>query len=145
MGMYTGIYFSAKLKPLAAVAIKNALRESDMSEDIFDFWRAVSAIFPIQNDWMTVGRRDFIPFGALSYMPDEWSEIKAGEGICNDNIWNVCCSLKNYNGEIEHFLDGVLPFLIEEVCEVTYYYEEEESPRQINVYPADYIGDDDEE
>jgi hypothetical protein len=144
MGMYTGIYFSAKLKPLAAVAIKNALRESDMSEDIFDFWKAVSAIFPIQNDWMTVGRRDFIPFGALSYMPEEWDEIKAGEGLYEDETWNVCCSLKNYANEIEQFLDGVLPFLLKEICTVTYYYEEDESPRKINIYPADYIPDEDE-
>jgi hypothetical protein len=135
MGMYTGIYFKAKLKPLALIAIETAYRELDFSEEQYDFWLIVNKIFPISRDWLSVGRRHFIPMGGLSYMPPEWQDYKMTDGISGDT-WTVCCSLKNYDGEIESFLEGVLPFLIEERCTIIYLYEEWDNPKYIEVYPA---------
>ena len=92
MGMYTGLRFKAELKPLVADAMR-LVSESD------DFWEALSRIIPISDRWLNVGRRSFIPFGSVNYMPDDWDEKKSPYPV--GNIWDICCSLKNYEGEIE--------------------------------------------
>lgn len=134
--MYTGLRFKAKLKPLASIAIEAAYRELQIAEGSYDFWEIVNAIFPISNHWLSIGRRDFIPLGSLSYMPAEWDDLKTEEGI-NGDIWTVCCSLKNYSGEIEIFLKEVLPFLIEESCTTYHLYEEWREEVKTEVYPED--------
>lgn len=48
------------------------------------------------------GRSSQIPRGSICYMPDDWqheNNIELG------NTWNFCCSLKNYNGTIQKFID----------------------------------------
>ena len=131
MGMYTGVRFQAKLKPIVAGAMKLCYDSKVLDQ----FWDTLSKIIPIDDDWLKTGRRDFIPFGALSYMPDHWD--KSPTGLSGED-WNVCCSLKNYEGEIDTFLSKVLPYLISEPCEVEYLYEEWEEPKLYMITPEEY-------
>ena len=131
MGMYTGLRFEAKLKPIVADAIKLLYKEGNSD----GFWESLSRIIPVSNSWLMTDRRDFIPFGALSYMPNDWEETPTG---IDGQTWKVCCSLKNYGGEIELFLRDVLPYLISELCRVEYRYEEWDQSRFDLIMPEDY-------
>ena len=131
MGMYTGLRFKAKLKPLVAdsFTMLYGIREGS------SFWDNLSRIIPISDKWLSVGRKDFIPFGALSYMPSDWDETPTG---IDGNTWKVCCSLKNYEGEIEVFLSEVLPHLISEPCRTEVLYEEWEESKFDDIFPKEY-------
>ena len=93
MGMYTGLRFEAKLKPFVADAIDLILSE----ENQYSMWDALAGVIPIDRKWLNVGRKDFIPFGSMSYMPDDW--YHRNDIYRHDQRWFVCCSLKNYEGE----------------------------------------------
>ena len=131
MGLYTGLRFKAKLKPLVAdsFTMLYGIREGS------SFWDNLSRIIPISDKWLSVGRKDFIPFGALSYMPSDWDETPTG---IDGNTWKVCCSLKNYEGEIEVFLSEVLPHLISEPCRTEVLYEEWEESKFDDIFPKEY-------
>ena len=131
MGMYTGLRFKAKLKPLVAdsFTMLYGIREGS------SFWDNLSRIIPISDKWLSVGRKDFIPFGALSYMPSDWDETPTG---IDGNTWKVCCSLKNYEGEIEVFLSEVLPYLVSEPCRTEVLYEEWEESKFDDIFPKEY-------
>ena len=131
MGMYTGLRFKAKLKPLVAdsFTMLYGIREGS------SFWDNLSRIIPISDKWLSVGRKDFIPFGALSYMPSDWDETPTG---IDGNTWKVCCSLKNYEGEIEVFLSEVLPHLISEPCRTEVLYEVWEESKFDDIFPKEY-------
>jgi hypothetical protein len=128
MGMYTGIRFEAELKPFIADAMRLA-KNSD------DFWLTLSRVTYIPDDWLKIERRYFIPFGSVNYMPDDWHEK---DGIPTGNLWDVCCSLKNYGDEIEFFIQNVLPHLILEPCHVEYLYEEWSESSTTTVLPEEY-------
>jgi len=129
MGMYTGLRFKAELKPIVASAMR-------LVEGSDDFWESLSRIIPISNDWLNTPRRVFIPFGSVNYMPDDWTLL--GSVYPTENTWDICCSLKNYEGEIELFLREVLPYLISEPCRVEYRYEEWDHPRFDLIMPEEY-------
>ena len=129
MGMYTGLRFRAELKPLVA----DAMRLASEGED---FWETLSRIIPISDRWLSVGRRSFIPFGAVNSMPDDWSLTEPSYPV--ENTWIVCCSLKNYEGEIECFLREALPYFISEPCRVEYRYEEWETSRFDIIMPEEF-------
>lgn len=84
--MYTGPRFEAKLKPIVADAMRLFYKSSSDS-----FWGDLSRIIPISDCWLMTGRKDFIPFGALSSMPSDWDETPTG---IDGETWKVCCSLK---------------------------------------------------
>ena len=131
MGMYTGLRFKAKLKPLVAdsFTMLYGIREGS------SFWDNLSRIIPISDKWLSVGRKDFIPFGALSCMPSDWDETPTG---IDGETWKVCCSLKNYEGEIRVFLSEVLPYLISEPCRTEVLYEEWEESKFDDIFPKEY-------
>jgi hypothetical protein len=131
MGMYTGLRFEAKLKPIVADSIKLLYREGNSD----GFWINLSQIIPISDRWLMKSRKDFIPFGAISYMPSDWDETPTG---IDGQTWKVCCSLKNYEEEIELFLRDVLPYLISEFCRVEYRYEEWDTSRFDIIMPENY-------
>lgn len=130
MGMYTGVRFQAKLKPIVAGAMKLCYDSKVLGQ----FWDTLSKIIPIDDDWLKAGRRDLIPFGAI-YMPDNWDKSPAG---LSGEDWNVCCSLKNYEDEVDTFLSKVLPYLISEPCEIEYLYEEWDEPEKKLIVPEEY-------
>tara|TARA_Y100000310_G_scaffold230562_1_gene233005 strand:- start:1354 stop:1770 length:417 start_codon:yes stop_codon:yes gene_type:complete len=115
MGDYTGVRFTAVLNDLGfrvagAMGPPRHASWVDLARDIPEL--AIPR-------WASMGRAGFIPRGIMSYMPDDWQN----ENEVVNGRWHVCCSLKNYKGEIAVFLDEVLPQLIREPCEVEVLFE----------------------
>lgn len=117
MGMYTGLRINGIVKPEYREEI-----ELLYSLEVDFGWRDLSYLSPRYYDLASKQRCDSIPFGALAYMPDEWDE---GVNSYNNATgqWIFACSLKNYDDEIESFLN-IVPDIFEslELCE--HYYEE---------------------
>ena len=113
MGMYTGLYFKALIKEEYREMVDSAISDHD--------WAAIGEKFPIAKEWAKVGRCKFIPWGALCYMPDDFPDP------CRDmtnGVWEVSCSLKNYEGEIQKFVEEVLKPISQEIYECFSLYEE---------------------
>jgi len=129
MGMYTGLRFQAELRPHVAEAMR-------LVSDSGDFWESLSRIIPISDRWLNVERRNFIPAGSVNYMPEDWKELDSI--YPTNNTWTVCCSLKNYHGEIQVFLREVLPYLISETCRAEYRYEEWSESEFDTILPQEF-------
>lgn len=129
MGMYTGLR--------CKVIIKEEYRE--MIEEIMERdleWSDFVDEFDFLSEYAQMSRASFIPFGSLAYMPDEWELNpndyacdKATEGFDREfnketGYWAFQCSLKNYESEIETFLDTVLSVIAEKVIHLEKHYEE---------------------
>ncbi len=104
MGYYYGLRFTADLTPQGAAVIEelNALHD-------WSLVRAMQVDHRFLSDW----RCNFIPFGAVMYMPSEW----INENKLENGRWTVCCSLKDRN-TIEAFLLHVLTRIVREACQV---------------------------
>lgn len=123
--MYTGLRASVVVKHEWIDAIR-LLHETDWKTGR---WETVFATFPYMPglaDWVKVGRRNFIPFGGLAYMPDDFSDTEDGRSYSSfdpkTGRWRFCCSLKNYEGEIGQFAENVLRHIVSSVeyCESLY-------------------------
>lgn len=90
-------------------------------------WRGLYEEFA--QKWATVWRCDFIPWGSIRYL--DWVH----EAKLVGNVWNVCCSLKNYEGEIEEFLANVLPHFLQEPCICEIRFEEWKESKFVTVFP----------
>lgn len=134
MGMYTGLRFEAKLTPLAAKAI-TLLNTTHYDTEGVEPWDEVAALYPEFDlkEWCKVERKNLFPFGRVLYMPDNWEE--ESKSIIKGLWWEVNCSLKNYEEEIEEFLSSVLPQLISEECEVETCYEEDNYSNFLIILP----------
>jgi len=128
MGMYTGVRARVKIKPEHRDAIKKLHDYGD--------WTVVSC--PGVIDWIMHGRCGFIPFGVLAYMPEDFGDPfepsrdkcgpKEGGSEFDGEWWTFSCSLKNYEGEIEFFMENVMCHLVQEVDYCESLYEEYPSP-----------------
>jgi hypothetical protein len=122
MGMYTGVRARVKIKAEHRAAITKLHEDGD--------WTAVTV--PNVIDWIMHGRCGFIPFGVLAYMPDDFGDPfesskdeygpKEGGSMFDGEWWTFSCSLKNYENEIEFFMENIMCHLVEEVdyCESLY-------------------------
>src|SRR4051812_18535044 len=125
--MYTGLRAKCVVKPEFRKAI-DTLHNSE--EDEFPCWQEVANKYPqyeFFKEWAAIGRSSFIPFGAMCYMDDSWGE-SFSEYDPKTGYWNFACSLKNYEGEIEFFLENVLANIVERVYFCEKQYEIDESP-----------------
>jgi hypothetical protein len=139
MGDYTGLRFAAKLKPQAIPIIQ--LLNDDRPNQHGSTWASVAQAFPLPEllAWQQVHRCDFIPFGGICYLPDEWDDQSAdGNSLLDGDVWRVVCSLKNYNNEIECFMLGVLPILLAEPCCCEVMFEAWDEPRITMVEPREF-------
>lgn len=126
MGMYTGLRGSVTFKESIAGVMKEHMNIEALWQNC-DLWAYVVDQTGLDlKDYQQDARCDFIPKGMVCYMPDEWG----------DNDWQFTgstlyftCSLKNYTGTIEKFID-ILPIiavswdlekLYEEGSESTFY------------------------
>lgn len=134
MGDYTGLRVDVVLKPEFVPVIeylmsKEIWYDTDQNSDE-PRWDAVARKFPqfrFLKDWSLVSRAEFIPFGALAYMP--WGDDDpAWHRRIEGDRWVFQCSLKNYSQTIEKFLEDVLHLMVKEVNEVYHLYEENDEP-----------------
>lgn len=124
MGMYTGLRFRGHVKPEYRAMIKSVL-ERDLH---WDDW---ISDYPFIENFANLPRAVMIPFGGLAYMPDEWED--------NDNVltssfkhqfsmdtgyWVFNCSLKNYDSEIDVFINEIIPVICESTDWIEEFYEE---------------------
>jgi hypothetical protein len=126
MGMYTGLRFKGVVKQ----EFREMIDEINQGAE----WSEFTEQYPFLKEYAKQDRAEFIPRGALSYMPNEWEVGKfpsqtPADGFDNsinmeNGYWSFQCSLKNYNGEIQHFLKEVLPEIIDSSDHIEYYYEE---------------------
>ena len=120
MGMYTGIRFKGIIK-------KEYL---DGFDDIAFRGNWELSNHEIFREFGKLPRADMIPRGSLSYMPDEWEQTHDFD-LCFDQSkgrWEFNCSLKNYNGEVEEFLE-MIPNFVEYLIYLEVRYEEWEESR----------------
>lgn len=127
MGMYTGL----RVK----VTVKEQYRK--MVEEINNgaSWQDFVERFPFLKDYATQDRAEFIPRGALAYMPDSWETGYYPNEVATDGFdrkidletgyWTFQCSLKNRSYEIEQFFLEVLPVIISSSDHIEYFYEEQ--------------------
>lgn len=99
MGMYTALEVKCTVKP-EMVRFIDKLHEEHSWDKVAEMLGAPAFI----SGWAMVGRAIFIPFGVLNVWRGE-----GGSNFTPDNVWHFTCSLKNYEGEIEHFFLYVLP------------------------------------
>ncbi len=138
MGDYTGIRFTAKLKPAVANAMRVATDRITLKKEgsTKDWWTVICYMtdVPVDSSFMLDSRRDFIPFGGIVYMPQDWVQHDA-ISCDSDGIWKVSCSLKNYSNTIAKFLEFALPYMIEEPCEVETHYEMDDASKFFKILP----------
>lgn len=142
MGMYTGIRFKGYVKEEFRKIFKQIAMNGEWEN---------SNVKVFANFGKSV-RTDCIPCGSLSYMPDEWEKDYINEKgekevhfvsgnrtyykqVPSDDFdrkyneetgyWTFQCSLKNYDYEIEQWID-ILPYFIEKIEHLEVYYEEDE-------------------
>lgn len=134
MGMYTGFRAFVTILPQyrPGLALLHVRKKPDGSW-VSDPWCRVHAAFPYfpgVGIWKHFARNTFIPFGALSSMPDHFSEKGRAYSDYDPDTgrWVFCCSLKNYEDEIETFVDLVLAHIVESVSYCESLYEEDETP-----------------
>lgn len=129
MGMYTGLRASVIVKPEFRYAI------SELHAVEWPRWGKVLTTCPRVpglTEWVKYGC-DQIPFGGLSYMPDDFSDAENGEHYSrfdeDSGEWTFCCSLKDYKSEIEFFVENVLRHIIVRAKYCEHIYE---------VFPSEY-------
>jgi len=130
MGMYTGLRVVAKIKP----EYKGLVDSIVEYRNPMGCWLDVVGQYPFTQQFAEMGRSNFIPYGSLNYMPYEWEKTNEWDGA----TWSFCCSLKNYEGEIETFLTTIL-VVISEYAEVEYLYEEMTTPHKYVVEGGELI------
>lgn len=130
MGIYTGLRGTILFLPVVAELMR-AWKEDRTTK--LGIWEFVFERLPEDTPgevreslrrWKMVLRANFIPNGALAYMPSDWEEHhREWEG---DRL-HFTCSLKNYEGEIEEFIEEVLPHIAAAWDLERRYEEDEES------------------
>lgn len=136
--MYTGLRAKLKIKPEFHTVINRLHLVPQMPSNEFEYksdWGQVAEAFPeypFLEEWARVARSNFIPFGALAYMPWEDDDPEWQRSF-KDGIWTFQCSLKNYGDEIGTFVDLILRNIVEEVHELYHLYEEYDEPTHIEL------------
>lgn len=129
MGMYTGLRVKAKIKEEFLQQLEAVLSTGE-GENWKEPWSVVDFVkFPFVEKFSKMGRSSMIPRGAVCYMPEDWENVNTFEG----GVWSFCCSLKNYNDEIEVFLNEVL-VNISEWAHIERLYEEETVSALFNIH-----------
>jgi hypothetical protein len=137
--MYTGLRASVVVKPEWRAAIELLHRDRPNDHKYDSVWLQVFETYPDMpgvDRWVIYSRCDFIPFGALAYMPDDFSDADDRESYSRfdptTGQWRFCCSLKNYKGEIQFFVENVLAHIVESAVYCESLYEQ---------YPAEAVDD----
>lgn len=94
MGMYTGLRGVIKVPSEYMEAFSNVFI-SRMTWDEVNIPLTENYVIFLQD-----GRCDCIPFGVISYMPDDWESV----AYLKDDMFVFGCSLKNYNDTIGKFI-----------------------------------------
>ena len=125
MGMYTDFCFDVNIKkdvPDDVVAMLNQMRDFDHI-DLFDKVVPDHQYFKCDR-WVQIGHC------SSAYFPAEPRFIFEKKSYSDDYVLNLRCNLKNYDEEIEHFINWIKPYVDAYPGEFLgfYRYEEAECP-----------------
>lgn len=136
MGMYTGFRADVIVKPEYREMISAIMGCGDYH------WRDFVEQFPFLAEFSKMGRHNFIPFGSLCYMPEEWDFNQQFQRKFDQHTgrWTFSCSLKNYESEIELFCNSVLSVIAESGC-FEMLYEEWECEKRYGIEDFDRNGE----
>ena len=128
MGHYTSIRFRALLNEAGKQILINLLgthMHDRPWEGVAENARADGMAYSeALTAYAQLARSSFIPFGALS--DDDWAGyfreignagLELKRVLDGQSQWNVCCSLKNYDDEVDHFCK-LLAHMIRSTCAV---------------------------
>lgn len=130
MGMYTEFHFNVELKKDTPLEVLRILRfmtgqESFSSEELSlpDHY-----LFTLDR-WKYMLRTDSYYFPAQTF-----SKLYLDKSF-NTYYLNIRCNLKNYNQEIQHFIDWIKPYLQADEGDFLgfYRYEESNTPTLLNM------------
>ena len=130
MGMYTELMLGVELKTETPEIVINILKGmSGKDEDIIEEM-VKNNILPTHTlfktaRWTWMLRSDSYYFDTLPTVQFEYDEI------CNAYYLTVITNLKNYNNEIEHFIDWITPYVATKGFAGYKRYEEDEHPTLI--------------
>lgn len=128
VGDYTGLRCKIQLKPRFISVIRKVVEAEN--------WENTG--YEVLDEFAKMGRSTCIPWGHLnSCMPSAWLEAPeavalGGFGgytgdISDGGQWVFQCVLKNYDGEINYFVDGIIPLISSYAHYETYYEYDTES------------------
>jgi hypothetical protein len=138
MGEYTGLRFTAQLRPDVAEVVGKVVRDAEGYGIYRGLWEQLKeAGTPIPSEFLEYSRKNMIPFGMVCYMPNDWGDTQYS--ISPDGRWNVVCSAKDYGyhavSMMETFVKKVLPLLIQEPCRAEILYEHWDESQFYEVTP----------
>lgn len=126
MGMYTELHFNSRLRENIPLSILQILQYmlGERKEDIY----------PINNDLFQSDRWKYMLTSDSYYFDAEThSTLNFDKDM---NQWYLCirCNLKNYCGEIEKFIEWIMPYLDKDEGDFIgfYRYEESQNPTLIH-------------
>jgi hypothetical protein len=131
MGMYTEFHFNAELKqdtPQTVIATLAAMLANDEPKDfapLFDH--------PL---FQTMLWR-FMLVSDSYYFPADTHSTCRYDDIANSRFLCIRCNLKNYDGEIEKFIDWIMPYVDETPGEFLGFYRHEEDVQPTLIYAPD--------
>lgn len=120
MGMYTGLKVHVKLKPEFIPMIEKIMGVNGAEINYDVLWKNHG--YDFTDAWATYWRSSSIPFGSPSTI---WDQHDPEWQRSNENgIWKFQTALKNYEDEIDYFLENVLLNITEESYHIEKLYEE---------------------
>lgn len=133
MGLYTGLRCKIKIKEKYVQDLKELISLNyEWSQHYLSEFK----------EFGKLDRANFIPCGGLHYMPYCWEKLKTNAVNQYDTedvdefkhnfdeksrTWTFQCSLKNYSGEIEYFIEKIVPLIAENIIHLEKLYEEWET------------------
>ncbi|UKS27359.1 hypothetical protein LOZ80_39020 [Paenibacillus sp. HWE-109] len=119
MGLYTSFRCKLKLKDEFLPVIRELMEEG------LD-WSELETNSEEINEFSTYDRADSIPFGGLSYAPDEWEQEDntIWSRSTENGIWTFQCSVKNSETILE-FMRRVVPAISVESLHLEMFFEED--------------------
>jgi len=124
MGMYTGLRLQVIVKEEYREIIRAMMEDSEIED-----WHDILNRYPEMEfirDFANEQRSHMIPFGTLSYMPDEWETDYWHKVFETDTgYWQFQCSVNYGWVEIRKFIEDVVPVISNKVLHAESYYEED--------------------
>lgn len=132
MGMYTQLTLNVRLKPNCWLYnVLNLMMENDVDDDSYKSTEIKSYIKYGKLGNHSLFRTDrwkWMLYGSSAYF-EEWAEPKLSYNEESEELNFSCCfNIKNYENEIQLFLDFLAPFILNRGQIGTYRYEEWEEP-----------------
>ena len=134
--MYTCLRFVGEVKEEYIDEIEMLFNANNGKETEWKGWEHFAYSHPFAEPFSKLWRADFIPFGAMTYYNrDKFTSVGDIDTLTFSNVieertWVFQCDLKDYDGEIDMFLETIA----KEICDrfiATIWYEEWDFPQLV--------------